>query len=343
MIGTKRWLSEYGAIFLGGLLTLFSPSMVLAAKVVTYYMTDPQGTVIATTDSSGAVLSTADYRPFGSQVVGATVDGPGFTGHVPDSESEFTYMQARYYDQGTGRFISPDPLDLAAGSGFTFNRFSYVANNPTSLIDPTGLFAEGMSGAEINCAVYHCEIIGPGDTARAQRGIRAANMANSSLQSAGVAGTAFQKASSLVEAWSDVVVPIATRLQVEIGSDVLFRTGLGYLASAAYSSGDRNTIDFTFLRERQDLGKKGEIHTHPDNNGFSGMTAVGMPFESTPKPVGSNNHGDLPRYFQRGLNGYVALPNGAIYGWEYSGVRNRIDRSGPEALGDSVNTIRPAH
>lgn len=346
MRGTKQWLISYGArvgIFLGGLGAVVTPSVGFAAKVVTYYMTDPQGTILATTDSSGAVLSTADYRPFGSQVLGAPADEPGFTGHVPDGESNFTYMQARYYDQGTGRFISPDPLDLAAGSGFTFNRFSYVANNPTTLVDPTGLFAQGMSGSEINCEVYHCEIIGPGDTERAQRGIRAANMANSSLQSAGIAGAAFQNASSLVEAWSDVVVPVATRLQVEIGSDVLFRSGLGYLASAAYSSGDRNTIDFTFLREHQDFGKRAEIHTHPDNHGFSGMTAVGMPFESTPKAVGSNNHGDLPRYFQRGLNGYVALPNGAIYGWEYSAVKNRIDHSGPEALGDSVNTIRSSH
>jgi RHS repeat-associated protein len=325
------------------LASLAAPPIALASKAVTYYVTDPQGTVLATTDSSGTVVSTSDYRPFGSQVMGALVPDLGFTGHMPDSEAELTYMQARYYDEAVGRFISPDPLDLASGSGFTFNRFSYVANNPTTLIDPTGLFAQGMSSSEINCEVYHCETTGPGDTERAQRGIRAANMANSSLRSAGIAGAAFGTASMLVTAWSDVVVPIATRLQVEIGSDVLFRTGLGYLASAAYSSGDRNTIDFTFLREHSDPRKQGEIHTHPDNHGFSGMTAVGMPFESTPRPVGSNNHGDLPRYFQRGLNGYVALPNGAIYGWEYSAVRNRIDRSGPEALGDSVKTIRPGN
>ena len=313
------------------------------AKTATYYYTDPQGSTLATTDAQGNVLSSTEFRPFGAPALGSSGDGPSYTGHVSDADSSMIYMQARYYDPDVARFISPDPLDLAAGSGFTFNRFSYVSNNPTSLVDPTGLFAEGMSADEINCEVYHCEQLGAGDTARAQKGIRASNLANSALQSAGVAGTGYGNVPSLLSAWSDVVVPIATRLQVEVGVDVLFRSGLGYLTSAAYSSGDRNQIDFSFLRYSNPAGKLGEIHTHPDNNGFSGMTAMGAPMRDDAIVAGTNGHGDLQRYFNQHTNGYVALPNGAIYGWNYASVKNRIDRSGAETLGDSVTTIRPAH
>lgn len=303
-------------------------------------MTDHQGTVLATTDSTGAIVSTEDYRPFGAKALGAPATGPGYTGHVADDDSELTYMQARYYDPVVGRFISPDPLDLAAGTGFTFNRYTYVSNNPTSLVDPTGLFAENMSAQQIQCEVFHCENSGPGDSARAERGMRAAGLANSALAASSIAGTAYNAAAVLATAWSDVVAPIGKRLQVEIGSDILFRTGRGFWASAAYSSGDRNTIDFNFLRGLSSREKEGEIHTHPDNKGFSGMTAVGMPFERLARVSGTNGDGDLRRYLLERINGYVALPNGAIYGWQYAPVRNRIDHSGWETLGDSVITIR---
>ncbi len=44
-----------------------------------------------------------------------------------------TYMRSRWMDNATGRFISPDP----AKDGI--NWFVYCSNNPTTLIDPTGL------------------------------------------------------------------------------------------------------------------------------------------------------------------------------------------------------------
>jgi RHS repeat-associated protein len=110
----------------------------VAAETVTYYYTSPQGTVLATTDAAGNVLSTADYRPYGVQVLGVPGAGPGYTGHVNDPDSGLVYMQARYYDSSSGRFLSIDPAGFTAGDVFSFSRYAYANSNPVTNIDPDG-------------------------------------------------------------------------------------------------------------------------------------------------------------------------------------------------------------
>src|SRR6185369_12303831 len=94
-----------------------------------------------------------DYMPFGEELgsgVGGRTIGMGFgvaeglrkkfTSHERDSETGLDYMQARYYQGLQGRFTSADPL-LASGrppNAQSWNRYSYVLNNPIRLTDPTG-------------------------------------------------------------------------------------------------------------------------------------------------------------------------------------------------------------
>jgi len=47
--------------------------------------------------------------------------------------------RARYYASSMGRFMSPDPLGGHLEDPQTLNKYSYVANNPLSRTDPTGL------------------------------------------------------------------------------------------------------------------------------------------------------------------------------------------------------------
>jgi RHS repeat-associated protein len=47
------------------------------------------------------------------------------------------YYGARYYDQGLGRFITPDSITPGLDSQ-ALNPYSYCENNPVSLTDPTG-------------------------------------------------------------------------------------------------------------------------------------------------------------------------------------------------------------
>ena len=47
-------------------------------------------------------------------------------------------MNGRVYDPLLGKFLSGDPLIQDPTNGQSYNRYSYVLNNPTNLTDPTG-------------------------------------------------------------------------------------------------------------------------------------------------------------------------------------------------------------
>ncbi len=65
-----------------------------------------------------------------------------YTGRERESEFNLYYYRARYYDPMTGRFMSRDPLGLAAGD---VNLYRYVGNNPVNWRDAFGLFGEGFN------------------------------------------------------------------------------------------------------------------------------------------------------------------------------------------------------
>jgi RHS repeat-associated protein len=55
-------------------------------------------------------------------------------GQQIDEETGLHYNRRRYYDAGTGRFVSRDPIGLLGG----LNAYAYVSN-PTLWVDPLGL------------------------------------------------------------------------------------------------------------------------------------------------------------------------------------------------------------
>ena len=126
---------------------------------VTYVYTDPQGTPLAETDANGNITATFEYTPYGTYAPqgtsspGPAPKGPGYTGHVNDPETNLVYMQARYYDPATGRFLSIDPVAPRAGDTSSFDRFAYGNDNPVTNTDPDGresasLTLQGLAGIE---------------------------------------------------------------------------------------------------------------------------------------------------------------------------------------------------
>jgi len=105
-----------------------------------YYHFDGLGSIVALTDSSENILSTYEYDAFGEilEETGMLSNPYRFTGREYDEESGFYYYRARYYDPGTGRFTSIDPIRGCILPPQTINQYVYVMNNPTSFVDPDG-------------------------------------------------------------------------------------------------------------------------------------------------------------------------------------------------------------
>jgi RHS repeat-associated protein len=93
------------------------------------------------TDGSGAVSDRYAYEAFGGVLwqTGSTANAYQFTGERFSSDLGLYYLRARWYNQGTGRFLTRDPYPIDIHNPIEWNRYSYVANNPVNAVDPSGL------------------------------------------------------------------------------------------------------------------------------------------------------------------------------------------------------------
>jgi RHS repeat-associated protein len=128
-----------------------------ATPVISYFHEDRLGSVVAITTAAGAIKDRPGgggpdrraYDPFGRRYapavspladdLGVSPSRTGFAALEEDRDIGLVDMNARLYDARVGRFISPDPIVGNLFDGQSFNRYSYVNNNPATLTDPTGL------------------------------------------------------------------------------------------------------------------------------------------------------------------------------------------------------------
>ena len=89
----------------------------------------------------------------------------GYTGHEHLDRTGFIHMNGRLYDPQLGRFLSPDPIVAAPGSGQSWNSYSYVSNSPLSFVDPGGQFQAG-----IGCNVGYVMCMNGGDNTSGRGG-----------------------------------------------------------------------------------------------------------------------------------------------------------------------------
>jgi RHS repeat-associated protein len=59
----------------------------------------------------------------------------------------------RYYVPEQGRWLTPDPLAGDVTNPQSLNRYAYVRNNPTTLIDPLGLDCSDVQTARTRMAI----------------------------------------------------------------------------------------------------------------------------------------------------------------------------------------------
>jgi len=83
-----------------------------------YVHPDHLGSTNVVTDENGNVVQTLDFYPYGStriSVATSTNEKRQFIGQFTD-DSTLSYLQARYYDNSRGQFLSEDPVFLLMGS-----------------------------------------------------------------------------------------------------------------------------------------------------------------------------------------------------------------------------------
>jgi len=110
------------------------------AGVLSYLHSDQLSSVSASTDASGKVVGRQLFEPFGAvRATFGEVDGSwGWATHRKTEDTGLTFMRARWYAPGVGRFVSPDSVVPDAAEPQIWNRYSYVLNNPLKYSDPSG-------------------------------------------------------------------------------------------------------------------------------------------------------------------------------------------------------------
>jgi RHS repeat-associated protein len=95
---------------------------------------------VAGTGSTGSVVWRESEQPFGEDWISAPANDnqAGYTGHVEDAATGLVYMQARYYNPVTGRFLANDPVGFSPTRPDMFNRYAYAGNDPVNNWDPDG-------------------------------------------------------------------------------------------------------------------------------------------------------------------------------------------------------------
>jgi RHS repeat-associated protein len=120
-----------------------------------YLLRDHLGSIATIVDSSGAAILSESFEAFGGRREGedwnadcncstlsqiASITRHGFTGHemIGGHSMGLVHMNGRVMDSVTGRFLSADPFVQFPFDSQSFNRYSYVRNNPLSTTDPSG-------------------------------------------------------------------------------------------------------------------------------------------------------------------------------------------------------------
>ena len=115
-----------------------------------YFIKNLQGDVIAIVDKDAQTVARYSYDAWG--VCSATQDSVGiatinpfrYRGYYYDEEVGLYYLQSRYYDTTTGRFINGDEaiFVILENNPCLTNMYAYCENLPTMLDDPSGCWVK---------------------------------------------------------------------------------------------------------------------------------------------------------------------------------------------------------
>jgi RHS repeat-associated protein len=167
---TKAGVTEYRHLIQGGngLAAIHTRRTSGTPLSETFYVhTDPLGSPDLITKENGTVRVRLSFAAYGERRdkdwEGAVPPGDlttignttrhGFTDHEHLDAVGLIHMNGRVYEPVIGRFLGADPL-LPLGHSQDVNPYSYVANNPLTFIDPSGLATER---GDLPCDTGDCD------------------------------------------------------------------------------------------------------------------------------------------------------------------------------------------
>ena len=133
-------------------------------REISYLLKDHLGSLDTITDENGDIKQKLHFDAWGKKTVLdngeviATLQGfstlslsqllditkRGFTDHESVDHADIIHMNGRIYDPTLGRFLQADPFIQAHKNSQSYNRYSYVLNNPLSYTDPSGYFFKSV-------------------------------------------------------------------------------------------------------------------------------------------------------------------------------------------------------
>ncbi len=106
-----------------------------------YYQFNAYGDVIALIGTDGNTIAKYEYDAFGNLTSQPDVrvnNSITYRGYEYDSETGLYYLNARYYDSETARFLTEDTYRGEKNDPLSLNLYTYCKNNPLKYTDPTG-------------------------------------------------------------------------------------------------------------------------------------------------------------------------------------------------------------
>ncbi|MCC6515986.1 MAG: VCBS repeat-containing protein, partial [Chitinophagales bacterium] len=148
---------------INGLCAIATKVNAVSSLTYNYVFTDHLGSILKLTDNTGTTVAEQSFDAWGRMrnpgnwasytvpttynTVLGTSGGAGwltrgYTGHEHTPQVDLINMNGRMYDAVLGRMLSPDKYVQDATNSQSYNRYSYVLNNPLKYTDPSGMIIE---------------------------------------------------------------------------------------------------------------------------------------------------------------------------------------------------------
>jgi RHS repeat-associated protein/uncharacterized repeat protein (TIGR01451 family) len=113
-----------------------------------YYIEDGLGNIIGLTNATGVETDRYRYGAWGIRILaqGATPNPFGYRGQWTDRTTALQYLRARYFNPGTGRFLTRDVEAFELDDPVDLNRYTYAGDDPVNAYDPIGSSAIEYGG-----------------------------------------------------------------------------------------------------------------------------------------------------------------------------------------------------